>query len=140
MQFKYPFEVARTDKIPFLDIRITNKNNNKSINYRAMLDSGAFANVFHSDIAKVLGIDLSKIKETQYFSGVRNSKKLIKGKWYIIQLMVMQKGQSHEFDSYVIFSDEISDSGFALLGRQGFFDRFNEVRFNYKNNKFYLII
>lgn len=138
MQFKYPFHIVGRDKIPALDIRITNKDNNISTNYRAVLDSGAFANVFHSDIAAVLGINLSKIKETQYFSGVRKSKRLIKGKPYIVQLMVVQKGRSHMFDSFVIFSDEVSDTGFALLGRQGFFDQFDEICFNHKNDKFYL--
>lgn len=138
MQFKYPFQVIRADKLPILDVRIINKDNGKVINYRAMLDSGAFANVFHSDIASVLGIDLSKIKDTQYFSGVRASKRLIKGKPYILELMVVGKANCYKFDSLVIFSDEVSDTGFALLGRQGFFDRFDEVCFNYKNNKFYL--
>ena len=52
--------------------------------------------------------------------------------------MVMKKGKSYKFDSYVIFSDEVSDTGFALLGRQGFFDQFKEICFNYKQNKFYL--
>lgn len=138
MKFKYPFRVVAGDKIPILDVRINNKDNNKSTNYRAMLDSGAFANVFHSDIARVLGIDLSKIKETQYFGGVKASKRLIKGKPYIIELMIMQKGQNKTFDCFVIFSEEVSDTGFALLGRQGFFDQFREICFNYKNNKFYL--
>ncbi len=90
MQLKFPFEVVGNDKIPLIDIRITNKENKKATNYRAMLDSGAYANVFHSDIAEVLSINLASI------------------------------------------------TGFALLGRQGFFDQFDEVRFNYKNNKFYL--
>ena len=138
MQFKFPFEVVKNDKIPFLDIRITNKDNGKSVNYRAMLDSGAYANVFHSDIAQVLDIDLSKIKQTQLFTGVKESKKQMLGKAYIVELMIMQKGKSHKFDSYIIFSEEISNTGWGLLGRQGFFDQFDEVSFNYKNNKFYL--
>lgn len=138
MQFKYSFQDIRNDKIPFLDIRITNKENKKAINYRAMLDSGSFANVFHSDIAEVLGIDLSRIKETLFFGGVKASKRLIKGKPFIVELMLVEKGKSYKFDSYVIFSDEISETGFALLGRQGFFDQFDEVCFNYKNNKFYI--
>lgn len=137
MQFKYPFSAIRNDKIPALDIRITNKDNGKAINYRAMLDSGAFANIFHSEIAEVLGIDLSKIKETQPFGGVKEGKQM-KGKPYIVELMVMQKGKSYKFDSLVIFSDEISNTGIALLGRIGFFDQFDEVCFNYKNDKFYL--
>lgn len=138
MQFKFPLVVLQGDKIPILDIRITNKDTGKTINYRAMVDSGAFANVFHSDIAKVLGIDLSQIKETVFFGGVRKSKILVKGKPYIVELMVIQKGKSRKFDSYVMFSKEVSDTGFALLGRQGFFDQFDEICFNYKNNKFYL--
>jgi len=138
MQFKYSFQTVFNDKIPIMDIRITNKDTGKSINYRAMLDSGAFANVFHSDVADLLEIDLSKIKEIRPFGGVKESKRLMKGKPCVVELMVMQKGKSYKFDSYVIFSDEVSDTGFALLGRQGFFDQFKEICFNYKNNKFYL--
>jgi len=137
MQFKYPLSEIRHDKIPLLDVRITNKDNGIAINYRAMLDSGAFANIFHSEIASVLGIDLSKIKETQPFGGIKEGKQMT-GKPYVIELMVMEKGKSYKFDSVVIFSDEISNTGIALLGRIGFFDRFDEVCFNYKNNKFYL--
>ncbi|KKQ52512.1 hypothetical protein A2865_03630 [Candidatus Woesebacteria bacterium RIFCSPHIGHO2_01_FULL_39_17] len=138
MQFKYPFQIVSNDKIPIMDIRITNKDNGKSTNYRAELDSGAFANVFHSDVAKLLEIDLSKIKEIQLFGGVKESKGLMKGKACIVELMIIQKGRSYKFGSYVIFSDEVSDTGFALLGRQGFFDQFDEICFNYRNNKFYL--
>ena len=138
MQFKYPFQVVINDKLPMMDIRITNKENGNSISYRAMLDSGAFANVFHSDIAELLEIDLSKIKEMRSFGGVKESKRLMKGKFCVVELMVIQKGKSHKFDSYVIFSDEVSDTGFALLGRQGFFDQFEEICFSYKNSKFYL--
>ncbi|EKD58115.1 MAG: hypothetical protein ACD_57C00026G0001 [uncultured bacterium] len=138
MQFKFPFEVVRNDKIPFLDIKITNKENGKSVSYRAMLDSGAYTNVFHADIARVLDIDLSMIKQRELFSGVKDTKKQMKGRAYIVELMVVQKGKSHQFDSYIVFSEEISNTGWGLLGRQGFFDQFDEVSFNYKNNKFYL--
>lgn len=122
MQFKYSFQDIKGDRIPILDIRIVNKGNKKATDYRAMLDSGSFGNVFHSDIAEVLDIDLAAIKETCYFGGVKASKRLIKGKPYVVELMVIQKGKNHKFDAVVIFSDEVSDTGFALLGRQGFFD------------------
>lgn len=138
MQFKYPFQTVFSDKIPMMDIKITNKDTGKSINYRAMLDSGAFANVFRSDVADLLGIDLSKIKEVQLFGGLKESKRQMKGKACVVELMVIQKGKSYKFDSHVIFSDEVSDTGFALLGRQGFFDQSIELCFNYRNNKFYL--
>lgn len=138
MQFKFPFVIHGSDKIPMLEVRLTNKENDKATNYVCMLDSGAFMNVFHSDIAEILDIDLSKIKETILFGGVKDSKKQMKGKPYIIKMTVMQKGKNYSFDSYIVFSDEITDTGYPLLGRIGFFDRFDEVCFNYKNDKFYL--
>lgn len=140
MQFKYSFEVVDNDRIPFIDVVITNPDNKKTTSYRALLDSGAYANVFHSDIAKVLGIDLNRIKEQEVFHGVEQREREMKGKPYLVELMVYQKGKSHKFDALVIFSDEISDSGYGLLGRQFFFDQFSEVHFNYTNNKFYLIV
>lgn len=138
MQFKFPFYLVRNDRIPFLDIRITNKDKNISTNYRALLDSGAYANILHSDMARVLDIDLSKIKETVLFTGVKEERSQMKGKPYVVELIVMQRGKSYKFESLVVFSDEISNRGYALLGRQGFFDQFSEVSFNYKANKFYL--
>jgi hypothetical protein len=136
MQFKYSFKEINRDKIPMLEIRVTNKDNRKATNYLAMLDSGSFSNIFHSDVAEVLDIDLSKIKEIQ-FGGVKKAKQM-RGKPYIVELMVIGKRESYKFDSYVIFSDEISNTGHPLLGRIGFFDQFDEVCFNYKTNKFYL--
>lgn len=136
MQFKYSFKEFRRDKVPMLEVRITNKDNGIATNYLAMLDSGSFANIFHSEVAEVLDIDLSRIKEIQ-FGGVKKAKQM-RGKPYVVELMVIEKGKSYKFDSYVIFSDEISNTGHPLLGRIGFFDQFDEVCFNYKNNKFYL--
>lgn len=138
MQFKYPFKIVRNDRLPFIDIQITNKEKNISTNYRVLLDSGAYANIFHSDIAKVLDINLSKIRQTELFTGVKEERRQMRGKPYIVELMVTQKGKSFKFESLVIFSDEISNRGYGLLGRQGFFDQFRQVCFNYKTNKFYL--
>ena len=64
------------------------------MSYRALLDSGAFANVFHSDIAKVLGIDLTTIREQELFKGVEKTKRQMKGKPYIIEIMIIQKGSN----------------------------------------------
>lgn len=136
MQFKYSFREIYREKIPILEVRITNKETGKAVNYPAMLDSGSFANIFHSDIAEVVGIDLSHIKEIE-FGGVKKSKQM-KGKPYIVKLMVACKGESYSFDSYVVFSDEIDKDVFPLLGRIGFFDRFDQVCLSFKKNKFYL--
>lgn len=138
MRFKYKTTNAGSDKIPLLEVIITNPENNNKVSYTALLDSGAFMNVFHSDLAQILGIDLSKIKREVDFGGVGISPSVLKGKPYIVNLMVAQKGKSHSFDSYVLFSNNINPSGDPLLGRQGFIDQFSKVELSLKTNSFYL--
>ena len=136
MTLKYSFQEIRGDKIPFVDVILVDKQTGGKTSYRAMIDSGAFMNIFHTDIAQVLGIDLSRIREIG-FGGVKESKRM-HGKPYIVQIMIMNKGESITFDAYILFSDEISNDGYGLLGRRGFFDQIDEVIFNYKAGKFYL--
>lgn len=140
MQFKYKFHQVNHDKIPLLDVQITNKETGQSTQYRALLDSGAYANIFHSDIAEIIGIDLEKIKGKQVFSGVEDSGRKLSGKPCFVELMVKQGGKSHRFDAFVIFTDQVVDSGYGLLGRQFFFDRFDEIAFNFPDNSFCLRI
>jgi len=138
MRFKYKTTDVGNDKIPLLDVIITNPENKRKVTYTALLDSGAFMSVFHSDIAQILGIDLTKIKREVKFGGVGTSSSAIKGKPYIVNLMVAQKGKSHSFDSYVLFSKNINPNGDPLLGRQGFIDQFSKVELSLKSNSFYL--
>jgi hypothetical protein len=138
MRFKYKTTNVGNDKIPLLDAVITNPETNIKVSYPALLDSGAFMNVFHSDIAEILGIDLSKIKREVDFGGVGISDSVIKGKPYIVNLMVAQRGKSYSFDSYVLFSDNLNPNGDPLLGRRGFIDRFTKVELSLRTNSFYL--
>lgn len=91
MRFKYKTTNIGSDKIPLLDVIITNPENNRKVTYPALLDSGAFMNVFHSDIAQILGVDLSKIKREVEFGGIGTTTSTIKGKPYVVNLMVAQK-------------------------------------------------
>jgi hypothetical protein len=138
MRLKYKTTNVGSDKIPLLDVIITNPENDRKVSYTALLDSGAFMNVFHSDIAEILAIDLTKIKKEIGFGGVGTTPSSFKGKPYIVNLMVAQKGKSHSFDSYVLFSDNINPDGQPLLGRQGFLDQFSKVEMSLKTNSFYL--
>jgi hypothetical protein len=138
MRFKYKTTNIGSDKIPLLDVIITNPENGKKVGYTALLDSGAFMNVFHSDIAKILEIDLDNIKNNIKFGGVGTSSSQLTGKPYVVNIMVSQKGKAHEFDSVVLFSDNINPNGEPLLGRQGFIDQFSKVELVLSKNVFYL--
>ncbi len=136
MQFKYKFTQIKDDKIPMLEVRVEDPATGVAFNYPAMLDSGAFTNVFHSELAGLLGIDLNRLKEIP-FGGVKDAPPM-KGKVCGLKLKVIQDKHTFEFNAPVIFSDEVSNSGEGLLGRRGFFDYFDEVVFNFKKNEFYL--
>lgn len=106
--------------------------------YTALVDSGAVFCVFHAEIADLLGIDLKSIKDQIAFKGVGNEKQEFTGKVVIINIMLSQKGQSHQFDAPVVFSDEINKDGHPLLGIRGFFDKFKDITFSEVRDKIIL--
>lgn len=114
---------------PFLRpiIPITLRNEGVEFDYLALVDSGADFNMFHSDIAEILGIDLTKLK-TMTFTGVRNG---ANGKAYYCVMDIGIKGSV--FHSPVMFSPDISDKGYGILGELGFFNLFR-IAFDYQQN------
>lgn len=109
-------------------IPITLKHNKKELNYVALLDSGADFNIFHSEIAEVLDIDLSKLPKST-FGGIN------KGTQGIMQMTVIEIGvYDYTFNAPVHFSPDISPDGYGIVGQQGFFDKF-KVLFNLEARK-----
>lgn len=98
--------------------------NRTIVGYQALIDSGADYNVFDGGVAQVLGIRLTSGHKRQ-IAGIGGSK--IKGYEHRVVLRV---GDS-QYSAKVIFSKEIPQHSFGVLGNQGFFDQFN-VNFNYR--------
>jgi len=105
---------------------ITLRHNNNIVNYLALVDSGADFNIFHSDLAEILGIDLSSIKTKVYFGGVKQDKTPCIGYLTFIDLGI---GQDFFDKTLVAFSDNISNDGYGIIGQFGFFNYF-KVNFN----------
>lgn len=111
-------------------INITLRYKKSEVNYLALLDSGADFNIFHSDLAKILKIDLKKVKQTTSFGGIQKS-----GTKAIAYPIKMELGINNEFISTLVsFSDEISMDGYGVLGQQGFFSHFS-IQFEYATKK-----
>lgn len=111
-------------------IPVTLKCNKIEINYLALIDSGADFNIFHADIAKILKIDLSKLKNPVNFSGING-----KGIGYFTTIDI---GIDNEFiNTPVVFSNDISDNGYGILGQQGFFNKY-KIEFEYLNKRIHL--
>lgn len=109
-------------KKPLLPVKI--RHQGIIISYLALVDSGADFNVFHGDIAELLGIDLSKLTNKVKFSGVKDDKTPCVGYLATVDLGI---GKNF-FDSVVMFSNDISDDGYGIVGQAGFFTNF-EISF-----------
>lgn len=106
-------------------IPVTLRFNKVEVNYLALLDSGADFNMLHGDIAKILKIDLSKQKHVMEFSGIRED---ATGEGYFMSIDIGIKNKF--FTTTAVFSNDISNNGYGILGQQGFFNNY-KVLFNY---------
>lgn len=112
-------------------IGVTLRNGSNSMNYIALVDSGADFNLFHTDVAAILGIDLANIKKIDLF-GV-NDKKPLTG--YPAGVEIGLDGQF--YSAMAVFSPDIAPQALPLLGQSGFFDRFI-VHFDHQKKLGYL--
>ncbi len=111
---------TNTIRRPIIEIII--KTDKNFAIYPVLIDSGADYCIFNVELAKALGIKLTK-KRTS-FRGVGKDK--IKGSWGEVEI----KLGNHSYSTKVIFA-EIADFGHGILGQQGFFDHF-DVKLSYQ--------
>lgn len=91
-----------------------------SINYAALIDSGADFCIFDADIGENLGLDIKKGEEIP-FGGIEKST----GKQasaYIHEVILNVGG--NEYPTKVGFSYDIAKGGYGILGQKEFFDLF----------------
>lgn len=129
---KHSFKYIKRGRVKKPLIPIQLRLNGKVVSSLALIDSGADFNIFHSDLAPILGIDLSKLKTTQ-FGGIK--KGVPDSTAYIAALEVGVNGDF--FDCPVLFSADISPNGYGVVGQLGFFDHFR-ITFDYDTDHIYL--
>lgn len=125
MRFKFKYLRAGAFKRPIIPISLKNKKN--KVKYLALVDSGADFNIFHADIAELLGISLDELQETE-FSGIKKDAKAT-GRYTVLEIGI----DNYFFDAPVLFSDSISSSGYGIVGQRGFFEHF-KIKFDYKGD------
>ncbi len=124
---KYTFDYVKMGLWSRPIVPVTLRVNKIEFNYLALIDSGADFNIFHADIAKILKIDISKLKKTVNFSGING-----KGVGYFTAVDI---GVGDNFiNTPVVFSNDISDNGYGILGQQGFFNNY-KIEFDYRGRK-----
>ena len=100
---------------PYIQIKLTGLKDYR-IGY-ALIDSGADRCLFNIEIAEKIGLDLTEAPE-EIFGGIEGGKLIVKLHKIKIQIV----GMSEEIE---VIAGFVKSSGVtAILGQEGFFDRF----------------
>ena len=113
-------EITPAIKRPIIEIIILTKNNYTI--YPVLIDSGADYCIFSTELAKDLGVELSKSKIS--FRGIGKGK--VMGRLAEIEMRI----SNHMYKTKVLFT-EIGKFGHGILGQHGFFDHF-DVKLSYQ--------
>ena len=105
-------------------IRIAVSHNDKVLPYFALIDSGADVNLFHAELAPLLGLDL-EAGERREVGGVVDGERRA---YYLHRISLHIGGWKHD-DVEVGFMQDLAKSGHGLLGQHGFFNLYT-VKFD----------
>lgn len=115
---------------PKIPLKVEYRNKIDDISFDCLVDSGADHNLFPAYIGERVGINVK--------SGVKTNSIGIGGKKIECFIHYVKLHNEHfAFDTFVTFSNE---QNFPLLGREGFFDKFKEIKFDYVGNKIKLTL
>ncbi|MEX2007219.1 MAG: retropepsin-like aspartic protease [Candidatus Levyibacteriota bacterium] len=125
------FRDSKTKKLasiyrPYLLIKIGNKNKWSANFIKALVDSGADNNVFPASFATEVGIDYKK-GEPRDILGVGG----IGGRTYAVFCRIQLENK--KIDTMIQFGESIQ---MPLLGREGFFNYFDYIKFDAKRKFF----
>ena len=120
---KFPYtKFPQGIKRPIIRIAIEHKG--KELPYFGLIDSGADINLFHGELAELLGLDL-EAGEKRSVGGIVEGERR---EYYVHRVTLKIGGWRHD-NVMVGFMPSLSKSGHGLLGQYGFFDLYS-VKFD----------
>ena len=69
------------------------------------------------------------------FVSVGEKSQKLTGYLGVLDLMIYKKGNSFQFSTPIVFTNDLPSNGIPLLGEAGFFDHLSEVSFYYQRGK-----
>lgn len=105
---------------PLIPVRLFHKD--KQVDVYALVDSGADVSLFHTSLAKELGIDITNGRKQTFF-GISAGVGVL-AYFHLIKLQVLGASEAVEFEA--AFTDSMGVG--AILGQSGFFDKYH-IRF-----------
>ncbi len=107
---------------PVIDVRLL--WNHQSTQYRVLIDSGADFCIFHSEVAEVLEIPVTRGKQITFY-GTSGTPQVA----YFHDIQIEVGGWP--MDLYCGFSSDMKSLPYGILGQTGFFDQF-KIEFDYQ--------
>ena len=89
----------------------------KKVGYKALIDSGADYNIFHAELAEILGLDVKNGRK-ENFGGISGGQ--LTAYFHSINAEI----GGWEYKIYCGFSYDIPSFGYGVFGQKGFFDNF----------------
>ena len=125
---------AKTLYVPVLKTSLLSKNNQRLFDFDSLIDSGADFCVFPANAGKAIGLDVEAGDEVATF-GIGGKETLY---FHKVKVEVTIKNEPWIFECRAGFSTKLNSKGIGFLGRDGFFDLFQEVAFNQTTKMFRL--
>ena len=115
----FPYQQRQDHWLPLIPVTLFGPR--EPLQVEAYLDSGAKMSIIDYSVAEVLGLPLMHARIQQFIVG---DGRYIHGRVVILPVQV----DSVKFRAPIAFSKDLK-VGFNLIGRQGFFEQFDEVAF-----------
>ena len=119
---------------PLLETYLYFQNRETIFSFRCVVDSGADFCVFPAKFGELIGIEIKKGHEVLSF-GVGGKETLY---FHQVKVGIIVCDEVWKFQCFAGFSYKMNPKGMGLLGRNGFFDLFEEVSFNQNRGMFRL--
>jgi hypothetical protein len=123
---KYRIVLGEPFPLPICDVFLLGRHGR--VHVQAVVDSGAVRPIFPLKAAQDAGFDLSKAHRYPIQYGASRTP------GWILPVRLELGDDGLRLDTSVVFVERL-EFPYGLLGRVGFFDRFNEVAFLHKNGR-----
>ena len=125
---------AKTIHAPILKTTLFYKNHERLFLIDCLVDSGADFCVLPANTGKAIGLDVQEGENVTTY-GIGGQETLY---FHKVKVEVTIKDEPWIFECRAGFSTKLNTKGIGFLGREGFFDLFQEIAFNQKVKMFRL--
>lgn len=122
-------EAFPEEKIKYIPTVLTTLEHKRMVSpflFRSIIDSGADNCIFPAIYGRMLNMQVEAGKKYPYFGATGSGLAY----FHHLKVWIEIEKKPHSFEGYCGFADALTEVGYGLLGRHGFFDLFRSVKFS----------